>query len=141
MGPEDEVQQILAEQRRHREGDSVEGYMEEPSRRTATPESAGDGRCTSWRSARVSRGRTTDDVARGQGQRREGRSSGGVRKHQTGSAMAGAAAGGRKIMGEQRGTRGGVGVCVRVRRERGVKGRGRLGRVDPTKPSTSGPAH
>jgi hypothetical protein len=97
MGPEDEVQQILAEQRWHREGDSVEGYMEEPCRRAATPESAGDGRCTSWRSARVSRGRTTDGIARGQGQRREGQSSGGVRKHQTGSAMAGAAAGGRNI--------------------------------------------
>jgi hypothetical protein len=97
MGPEDEVQQILAEQRRHREGDPVEGYMEEPCRRAATPESAGDGRCTSWRSARVSRGRTTDGVARGQGQRREGQSSGGVRKHQAGTAMAGAAAGGRHI--------------------------------------------
>jgi hypothetical protein len=40
------------------------------------------------------------DVARGRGQRREGRSSGGVRQHQTRSATAGAAADGRNIAGE-----------------------------------------
>jgi hypothetical protein len=49
--------------RQRREEDPVEEFMEEPRRRTATPESADDGRCTSWRWVRVSRGIIRGSVA------------------------------------------------------------------------------